>query len=36
MKKNGFSKIIRNLGLASFVVSPLLGYLYVNSKMKGM
>lgn len=29
-------KWIRNLGVASFVVSPLLGYLYVSSKMKTM
>lgn len=29
-------KWMRNLGLASFVVSPLLGYIYVQSKMKNM
>lgn len=34
--KPSFYKIIRNLGIASFVVSPLLGYLYVNGKMKAM
>jgi len=30
------SKVVRNLGLASFVISPLLGWLYVQSKMKSM
>lgn len=29
-------KIIRNLGISSFVVSPIIGYLYVQSKMKNM
>ena len=34
--KPSFYKIIRNLGIASFVVSPLLGYLYADGKMKAM
>lgn len=31
-----YSKIVRNLGLASFIISPILGWIYVQSKMKNM
>lgn len=34
--KTNVPKIIRNLGIASIFVSPVLGWLYVQSKMKGM
>lgn len=36
MNKSKMAKIVRNLGIASFVVSPILGWLYVQSKMKNM
>lgn len=36
MSKIPFSKIIRNMGIAAIVISPILGYLYVESKMKNM
>lgn len=29
-------KIVRNLGIAGIIISPVLGYLYVESKMKVM
>ena len=33
--KSSYTKIIRNLGIASLFVSPLLGWIYVDTKMKG-
>ena len=31
-----WTKIIRNLGITAIFVSPVLGWLYVRNKMKGM
>lgn len=31
-----YTKIVRNLGMASFIISPILGWMYVQSKMKNM
>ena len=36
MKNRNYFKIMRNLGICSFVVSPILGWLYVEAKMKNM
>jgi len=36
MAKKNYSKLVKNLALCSFVISPLLGYLYVQSKMVNM
>ena len=36
MKKYNWYKVARNFGLACFVISPILGWLYVESKMKVM
>jgi hypothetical protein len=31
-----YTKIIRNLGISSLFISPLLGWIYVRTKMKNM
>lgn len=31
-----YTKIIRNLGISSLFISPLLGWIYVKTKMQGM
>lgn len=36
MAKRNYSVIVRNLAICSFILSPLLGYLYVQSKMVSM
>jgi|LakMenEpi03Aug12_release.lakeMendotaPanAssembly.Ray.scaffolds.fasta_scaffold5208022_1 hypothetical protein len=36
MSKNNWPKMFKNFGIVCFIVSPILGFLYVRSKMVSM
>ena len=36
MKKINWYKVIRNFGFSMYIIAPIVGWLYVDMKMKGM
>ena len=36
MKKTNWYKVFRNAGLSMYIIAPIAGWIYVDSKMKGM